>query len=145
VKEFLMGMTVGSGKGSMSEPNIVPLVDVLLALVIIFIVITPSTPQGLRALVPQSATDSPRAGRPLDKIVVQVSADGKVKINQDDVSWDGLGTRLEDIFKQRAEKVAFVKGDDSAEFVPVARAIDLMRGSGIDGVGLITSKIELGQ
>ncbi len=140
-----MGMTVGSGKGSMSEPNIVPLIDVLLALVIIFIVITPSTPQGLRALVPQSATDSPRAVRPLDAIVVQVSADGKVKINQDDVTWDGLGTRLEDIFKQRAEKVAFVKGDDAVEFVQVARAIDLMRGSGIAGVGLITSKIELGQ
>jgi biopolymer transport protein TolR len=140
-----MGMTVGSGLGSMSEPNIVPLIDVLLVLVIIFMVITPSIPQGLRALVPQSATDSPPTVRPLDAIVVQVSADGKVKINQDDVTWDGLGTRLEDIFKQRAGKVAFVKGDDSVEFVQMARAIDVMRGSGIDGVGLITSKIDLGQ
>jgi biopolymer transport protein TolR len=82
----------------------------------------------------------------LDKtIVVQVTADGKVMINQDQISWEDLGPRLEDIFKQRAEKVAFVKGDDNVEFANVARAIDIMRGAGIDNVGLITAKIEAGQ
>jgi biopolymer transport protein TolR len=126
-----MGMTVGGGKGSMSEPNIVPLIDVLLVLIIIFMVITPTTPQGLCALVPQPASDTPHAVQPPDTIVVQVSADGKVRINQNDVSWAGLGPRLQDIFKRRADKAAFVKGDDSAEFVQVARAIDVMRSSGI--------------
>jgi biopolymer transport protein TolR len=140
-----MGMTVGGGKGSMSEPNIVPLIDVLLVLIIIFMVITPTTPQGLRALVPQPAPDTPHAIQPSDVIVVQVSADGKVRINQDDVSWDGLGPRLQDIFKRRADKAAFVRGDDSVEFVQVARAIDVMRSSGIEDVGLITAKIEAGQ
>ena len=139
-----MGMAVGSGKGSMSEPNIVPLIDVLLVLIIIFMVITPMTPLGLPALVPQTTTDAPRSVQPLSAIVVQVTADGRVKINQDDVSWDGLGARLEDIFKQRAEKAAFVKGDDSVQFVQVARAIDIMRGSGIENVGLVTAKIEAG-
>ncbi len=66
-------------------------------------------------------------------------------INQDKTSWDELGPRLEDIFKQRAEKVAFVKGDDDVEFAQVARAIDIMRGSGIEKVGLITAKVEAGQ
>ena len=66
-------------------------------------------------------------------------------INQDETSWDQLGPRLEDIFKQRAEKVAFVKGDDNVNFADVARAIDIMRGSGIDKVGLITAKVEAGQ
>ena len=70
---------------------------------------------------------------------------GKVMINQDETNWDTLGPRLFDIFKERADKVAFVKGDDNVEFAEVARAIDIMRGSGIDHVGLITAKIEAGQ
>ncbi|MFY9802365.1 MAG: biopolymer transporter ExbD [Candidatus Acidiferrales bacterium] len=142
-----MGMAVGGNKGSMSEPNIVPLIDVLLVLIIIFMVITPTTPQGLDALVPQPTPPNQQENKELlDKtIVVQVTADGKVMINQDSISWDDLGPRLEDIFKQRAEKVAFVKGDDNVEFANVARAIDIMRGAGIDNVGLITAKIEAGQ
>jgi biopolymer transport protein ExbD len=76
---------------------------------------------------------------------VQVALNGKVKINQDDVTWEDLGPRLDTIFKERAEKVAFVKGDDNVPFAEVARAIDIMRGSGIDKVGLITAKVEAGQ
>ena len=142
-----MGMAVGGGKGSMSEPNIVPLIDVLLVLIIIFMVITPTVPQGLDALVPQPTPPNQKQDDALlsKTIVVQVTSNGKVMINQDEMTWDTLGPRLEDIFKQRAEKVAFVKGDDSVEFAQVARAIDIMRGAGIDNVGLITAKIEAGQ
>jgi biopolymer transport protein TolR len=142
-----MGMSVGGSKGALSEPNIVPLIDVLLVLIIIFMVITPTTPQGLDALVPQPTPPNQKPDQDLlsKTIVVQVTTNGKVLINQDQVSWDDLGPRLEGIFKERAEKVAFVKGDDSVEFAQVARAIDIMRGSGIDSVGLITAKIEAGQ
>lgn len=142
-----MGMAVGGSKGAMSEPNIVPLIDVLLVLIIIFMVITPTTPKGLDALVPQPAPPNAKENPELlaKTIVVQVTAGGKVLINQDPATWDDLGTRLEDIFKTRAEKVAFVKGDDAVEFASVARAIDIMRGSGIDKVGLITAKVEAGQ
>jgi len=76
---------------------------------------------------------------------VQVTKDGKVKINNEDSSWDRLGPRMEQIFKERAEKVAFVKGDNEVLFEEVARAIDIMRISGIDKVGLITAKLEAGQ
>jgi biopolymer transport protein TolR len=142
-----MGMAVGGNKGAMSEPNIVPLIDVLLVLIIIFMVITPTTPKGMDALVPQPTPPNQKQDEALlaKTIVVQVTAGGKVMINQDQTSWDDLGTRLDEIFKTRAEKVAFVKGDDAVEFASVARAIDIMRASGIDKVGLITAKVEAGQ
>ena len=142
-----MGMAVGGNKGAMSEPNIVPLIDVLLVLIINFMVITPTTPKGRDALVPQPTPPNQKQDEALlaKTIVVQVTAGGKVMINQDQTSWDDLGPRLDEIFKTRAEKVAFVKGDDAVEFASVARAIDIMRASGIDKVGLITAKVEAGQ
>ena len=141
-----MGISLG-GKGSMSEPNIVPLIDVLLVLIIIFMVITPTTPVGLNALVPQPTPPNQKQNKELlnKTIVVVVSADGEVMINQDRTPGTISGHRLEDIFTQRAEKIAFVKGDDNVEFANVARAIDIMRAAGIDHVGLITAKIEAGQ
>lgn len=141
-----MAISVGGPKGSMSEPNIVPLIDVLLVLIIIFMVITPRTPTGLDTLVPQPAPPNQKQDEPDNRtIVVQVLNGGKLMINQDPATWNDLGARLSDIFAQRADKVAFVKGDDDVEFAQVARAIDIMRGSGIDHVGLITAKIEAGE
>jgi len=142
-----MGMAVGGTKGGpVSEPNIVPLIDVLLVLIIIFMVITPRTPTGLSTIVPQPPPPNQKPSEPDNRtIVVQVMPGGKLKINQDDSNWNDLGPRLFDIFKERADKIAFVKGDDDVEFALVARAIDIMRGSGIDHVGLITAKIEAGQ
>jgi biopolymer transport protein ExbD len=78
-------------------------------------------------------------------VVVQVLTNDKVKINNEDSTWDSLGPRIEQIFKDRAEKIAFVKGDNDVLFGEVARAIDIMRASGIDKVGLITAKLEAGQ
>jgi biopolymer transport protein TolR len=140
-----MGMaTNGSKEGPVSQPNIVPLIDVLLVLIIIFMVITPRIPTGLRAAVPQPSPDRSRTP-PERTIVVQVMDGGKIMINGDRTDWNSLGGRLFDIFKDRADKIAFVKGDDGVEFAQVARAVDIMRGSGIDHVGLITAKIEAGQ
>jgi|SRR5579864_2047951 biopolymer transport protein TolR len=142
-----MGMAVGTNKGAMSEPNIVPLIDVLLVLIIIFMVITPTVSQGLDTIVPQPAPPNQKENQEMlnKTIVVVVGAGGDVMINQDKSSWDQLGASLSKIFAQRAEKVAFVKGDDATEFADVARAISIMRASGIDHVGLITNKIEAGQ
>jgi biopolymer transport protein ExbD len=142
-----MGMAVGGSKdGPVSEPNIVPLIDVLLVLIIIFMVITPRVPTGLPTLVPQPPPPDQKAQPPDNRtIVVQVMQGGKLMINQDPSDWNALGPRLFDIFKERADKVAFVKGDENVPFAEVARAIDIMRGSGIDHVGLITAKIEAGQ
>jgi biopolymer transport protein TolR len=143
-----MGMDVGGKQGgSMATMNVVPLIDILLVLIIIFMVITPLTPKGLNALVPQPAPpNQQQEPQTLQKtIVVQLLDTGKLKINDEDATWDSLGPRLTDVFKERAEKVAFVKGDDKVRFADVAKAIDIMRGSGIDKVGLITANLEAGK
>jgi biopolymer transport protein TolR len=141
-----MAISVGGTKGVLAEPNVVPLIDVLLVLIIIFMVITPRTPTGLKTLVPQPSPPNQKQPPPDNRtIVVSVLPGGKLMINQDQTDWNQLGARLFDIFKERADKVAFVKGDENVEFAQVAHAIDIMRGSGIDHVGLITAKIEAGQ
>jgi biopolymer transport protein ExbD len=146
-----MGMAIGGKGGQTCEINVTPMIDVLLVLLIIFMVITPVVPKGLDALVPQPPPpNQPKNTQPDRTIVVQVidrgpGQDPGVKINQDDVTWDTLQGKLTDIFKTRAEKVMFVKGDDNIPFADVANVIDIAHASGVDKVGLITAKIEAGQ
>ena|SRR2546421_7810059 len=143
--------TGGPGSGPSADINVTPLIDVLLVLLIIFMVITPLTPKGLDALVPQPPKPNQPPPPPNDRtIVVQVihQANGgrpTLKINQDDVTWDNVGDRLTEIFKTRAEKIMFVKGDDDITFDNVAQVIDIAHSSGVDKIGLITAKIESGQ
>ena len=141
-----MGMSVGTKGGAMAEMNIVPLIDILLVLLIIFMAISPTISMGLSAMVPQPAPPgAPDQAVMAKTIVVQILKDNKVMMNEEPSSWDGLQARLDQIFKQRAEKIAFVKGDDSVFFGEVAKAIDIMRAAGIDKVGLLTPRMESGQ
>lgn len=127
----------GEHRGVIAAINIVPLIDILLVLLIIFMVISPVTPLGLRADIPQPSVQS---GPHSDSVIVQVFPGGP-RINQQHVSWQDLGPRLQLIFSQRAEKVAFVNGSDVVDFADIARAVDIMRASGIDRVGFVTGKL----
>jgi biopolymer transport protein TolR len=145
-----MAMAMGGSSGPSADINVTPLIDVLLVLLIVFMVITPLTPKGLDALVPQPPKDPNQKQPETDRtIVVQVlkGAGDKaaLKINQDDVTWENLEGRLNDIFKTRAEKVMFVKADPDLTFNDVAQVIDIGHAAGVDKVGLITAKIEAGQ
>ena len=146
-----MSMAVGPKGGQNANMNVTPLIDVLLVLLIIFMVITPLTPKGLEALVPQPPPPNQKQPPPTpDRTIVVQSIDHGagnppgLKINQDEATWETLQGRLEDIFKTRAEKVMFVKGDDNVPFADVASVIDIAHSAGVDKVGLITAKIEAG-
>jgi biopolymer transport protein ExbD len=141
-----MAMTTGGGRGPKSDINMTPMIDVLLVLIIIFMVITPLTPHGLEALVPQPPPPNQKPNLADQRtVVIVINKDKSIEINNEPTTEDRLGQRLEEIFKTRAERVVFVKGDPDLEFAPVAKAIDIAHGAGIDKVGLMTPKSEAGQ
>jgi len=135
-----MGMQVGGKRGLTVDMNVVPLIDILLVMLVIFMII-PHYSNGLDAKLPQPA--EPRTVKTPDEsvIVVQVREDGSLKINEESVSWDRLSPRLEEVFKERARKTAFIRGDAPVEFAAVARVVDVMRELDLS-VGLLTPKLE---
>ena len=138
-----MAFSMAGGGPLKAEINITPMIDVLLVLIIVFmVVVSMSQEKGLKAQIPQPATDK-TPPQPERTIVIQIAWKGDkqtptLKINDEDVKWEALHDRLATIFNTRVERVAFVKGDDDVDFQYVADAIDIARGSGVDRIGLLT-------
>ncbi len=141
-----MAMAVGGSKGGpRCDINMTPMIDILLVLLIIFMVITPLTPHGLEALAPEPPDKKNQPPPDQDRtVVIVIDKDKKMHINNEDTDMDKLGPRLEQIFKTRAERVVFVKGDPDLEYQTVAQAIDIAKGAQMDKVGLMTPKVESG-
>lgn len=121
--------------GGQAEMNVTPLIDVLLVLIIIFMIIVPVAPNGENALIPRDAErTTPERAR---TVVIRLGNDHSVSINGEPVAWENLKVRLIEIFKERAERVAFVQADPDLEFQSVADAIDVAHSAGVDNVGLM--------
>jgi len=139
-----MAFSMAGGGPSRPQINVTPLIDVLLVLIIVFmVVVSMSKEKGLRAQIPQPANSEEQDNNdPERPIIVQViwengSESPELKINQETVAWDKLESRLHDIYKLRAERVAFVRGDDDVDFRYVADVIDMARAAGAQTVGLL--------
>jgi biopolymer transport protein TolR len=133
-----MGMSVGAGHGQKAEINVTPMIDVLLVLIIIFMVITPITPRGLDAIIPQnSPQNSPHEPLRHD-IVISVSAGHQIRLNQEPLDLDALAARLLTLFKTGASDAVFVRGDKDLPFGDVAQVMDIARGAGVRRIGLMT-------
>lgn len=134
-----------AGKGARGpEINITPLIDVLLTLIIVFmVVVSMDKEQGETAQIPQPDRKPQQNISQPRTVVIQLlwMKDGGVpllKLDQEEVRWENLEVRLAEIYLKRAEKVAFVRGDDDVDFQYVADVIDVAHHAGVQRVGLLT-------
>ena len=143
-----MAMGGGSTGGAVSDMNVTPLIDVLLVLLIIFMVIQPTTPKGLDTVVPQPPKDKNTTQTDDKVIVVSIQDTGAVptyKINDQAFAKGDLTSELTKIFSTRTEKVMFVKGDENLDFGKIAEVIGFGHEAEVTNIGIITPKVSAGQ
>ena len=135
-----MGFSVSmSGKEEVrSEPNVVPLCDVLLVLLIIFMVVTPLVQKGVDVKLPMALNTTPMPDSP--EVVLAVKKDGTLYVNQEKVTMENLQNALEEAFLTVSEKKLYIKADQEIEYGKIVDLIDVMREAGIEIVGIITEK-----
>lgn len=132
-----MGMSAGGGSGAMRDPNVTPIIDVMLVLLIIFMVVTPLTQSGHDVELPESADNIQNAQPDPNQLVLNIDATGQVTINKQPVTWDELPLRIRDIFETRSDKTIFLQAAPSLQYGQVVAVLDVARGNGVERVGIV--------
>jgi biopolymer transport protein TolR len=135
-----MSMNVGGKKGSMSEINITPYIDILLVLLIIFMVITPIKQMDLDIKVPQTSDPGAKAVADPNVILVTYSERAEIAINSEPIIIGKLHDKLHDIYSKRSNKNMFISASVKANYGDVVRIIDIAKGAGVGDVGLLTEE-----
>lgn len=130
-----MAFTVGKADSLNNEPNVVPMIDVLLVLLIIFMLVVPMSRKALDLQLPDP-TPSESQGPPPSQIVLEVMPGNRYAINKEPVTRDALPGRLKQIYDPRPDKIIFVKGDPKLKYDEVIWAMDVARGSGVRVIGV---------
>jgi len=134
-----MAMDVGGKKGGpKSDINVTPLIDVVLVLLIIFMVLTPSMLKNIPTMVPEKAEDDTPAMPPDSAIMVEYTAKRELTVNSEAVAIENLAAKLQDRLKVRRQKVVFFKAEDKAPYGEVVRLLDIARGSGAETLAIVT-------
>ena len=124
---------------AMAGINITPLIDILLVLLVIFMVITPNTPTGLEASVPQPPPPGPQPVRN-EVLVLSLDGAGKLTLNQEPIATETLIPRLQDVLRTRSDRTVFIRAGNELLYNEVAKLIDATRGAGASKVGLLTGE-----
>ena len=129
-----------------SDINVIPMADIMLVLLIIFMVVTPMLQKGMS--VDMAPVDNPRDMKEADQddaILVAVSRDGAVFLGTEQVPMDQIKARVTDLVTSRVDKTVFVKSDLRAKYGRVVEVVDEVRSAGVDKLGLLTEKTGKGK
>ena len=132
--------SVGS---QMSSPNVIPMADIMLVLLIIFMVVTPMLSKGLTVELAKvnNPTDMPNADKD-DAIIVGISQGGDVYLGSTKTDISQIADQVRDRISNKLDKTVFVKSDGRAKYGDVVKIVDEIRSAGVDNVGLITDRAE---
>ena len=135
-----MGMAVGGTSTTKSDPNVVPLIDILLVLLVIFMVITPSTQKGIDLKLPETSKE--QGGVTSNVIILSLKGDMSVMINKEKVPYEILQSKLREIYSTRQEKIIFIRANSKLPYKEVVKVIDIAKSAGVEVIGIVPEKYD---